>query len=167
MEAPRIRIRWLMAVVAFFALNLGAIRAISDIESAIYAAKIHEDYQASVRMLETTTALKLGALPMANILGAGHMIGNSGRGSRRFLWGILAFGAATLALFVAAACFCADSLVLPNLRLTLAPSVGIRPPVITTIPPVIVYSAATFMLVLPQAAFAVIGGFLTRNFRIS
>jgi hypothetical protein len=60
-----------MALVAFTALNFGAMRAMTDLESAIYSAKTQEEYQASVRMLVTTTALKLGALPMANVLAVG------------------------------------------------------------------------------------------------
>ena len=154
-----------MALVAFTALNFGAMRAMTDLESAIYTAKTQQEYQASVRMLVTTTALKLGALPMANVLAVGLLIGYWRRGSRRFLWGFETFGTATLALFIAIACLYADSLVMPYLRV-IEPFVG-KGPYSSAMQMVIVYSACAAMLVLPQVVIAAIGGFLTRNFRVS
>jgi hypothetical protein len=153
-----------MAFVAFAALNFGAIRAMSDLESAIYVAKYHEDYDASVRLLETATALKLGALPMANVLAVGLLIGYWRRGSRRFGRGFETFGATALALFVASACLYPDSLVMPYLRV-IGPIVGMGP-YTTAMEIAIAYSACTVVLVLPQFVFAMIGGFLTSNFRI-
>jgi hypothetical protein len=153
-----------MAFVAVAALNFGAIRGMSDIKSAIYGAKTNEEFQASVRMLETITVLKLGALPMANVLAVGLLIGYWRRQSRRFLCGFEVFGATGLALFIAGARLFPDILVMPYLRLV-GPFVG-PGPYISALEILIAYSACSVMLVLPQVVIAIIGGVLTRNFRV-
>ena len=71
-----------------------------------------------------------------------------------------------LAVFVAGAIFFTDELVMPYLALVQCPSVtiiGQRPPVVQ-IP--ILFSVAVVMLGLPQLAFAVLGGFLSRRFKV-
>jgi hypothetical protein len=168
MKAPRIQISWIMAFVAFAALNFGAIRLMSDLQSAIYGAKTYAEFQEFVRMHKVADALKFGAIPMVNVLAVGLLIGYAGRGrmNRRFLWGFEVFGTIALALFIAIACLYADSLIMPYLMLV-EPLVQRNGPYITTIGKLIGYSACTVMLVLPQVVVAGIGGFLTRNFRIS
>ena len=52
--------------------------------------------------------LILGALPMANVLAVGILIGQRRPGSRPFLLGFEAFGAMALALYVALASFFGD-----------------------------------------------------------
>ena len=64
----------------------------------------------------------LGALPMANVLAVGILIGQRRPGSRPFLLGFEAFGAMALALFVALASFaCPREVVIPYLAPLLAP----------------------------------------------
>ena len=64
MKVPRFRIAWGMVFVAIVALNFGAIRASFGFEP--YVAQ----------------ALLLGALPMANVLAGGILIGQRRPGSR-------------------------------------------------------------------------------------
>jgi hypothetical protein len=157
-----------MAFVAFTALNFGAIRVMSDFQTAIYTAKTMDEFEKAVRIHRVIDALKFGAIPMANVLAAGFLIGylRRARGNRRFLWGFEVFGTIALALYIAIACHYADSLLTFCLTL-LGPLVKRTGPYMTTMQIVIAYSAWIVMHVLPQLLIAVIGGFLTRNFRIS
>jgi hypothetical protein len=165
-RTPRIRIIWAMAFVAFAALNFGAIRAMSDAQRALYTAQTMEQYQSSLHTHKVMETLEYGALPMANILTVGLLIGYLRRGSRRFLWGFEIFGVLALALFITIACRHMNDLVEPFLKLVL-PFVKPSGPNFTTMGTMITYSTAVVMLVLPQIAIAVAGGFLTRIFRIS
>ncbi len=70
MKVPRFRIAWGMVFVAIVALNFGMIRASFGFE--LYVAQ----------------SLLLGALPMANVLAVGILIGQWHPGSRQFLLGI-------------------------------------------------------------------------------
>jgi hypothetical protein len=158
MNATRFRISWIMAFVAFAALNFGAIRAISHLKSVIYRAKTNEEFQTAVRMHSMSDALEFGALPMANVLAIALLSAYWRRGSRRFLWGFEMFGAMALALFVVTSCLFADRFVLPYLRL-IEPFVGNGP--YNTAPEIVlVYSACTVMLTLPQNC-------LCRDWRLS
>ena len=70
---PRFRIAWVMVAVAIAALNLAVIRV-------LLGSPVGE-------------LVVLGALPMANVLAVGLLIGLRRRGSRPFLLGFEAFGA--------------------------------------------------------------------------
>ena len=119
MKAPRFRIRWIMGLVALAAINFGAIRVMSDLQRTIYSAKTNAEFQDLVRIHKVMDILKFGTIPMANVLVIGLLIGcgGSGRMNRRFLWGFEAFGAMALALFIATAFLCADSLLMPYVGL--------------------------------------------------
>src|SRR5437867_3038453 len=71
---PRFRIGSMMVLVAIAALNFAAIRVASN-------------YREPTRDLLVT-----GALPMANVLVVGLLMGCHYRQSRRFLWGLEVFG---------------------------------------------------------------------------
>jgi hypothetical protein len=137
-----------MVVIAVVALNLTAMRAVSDIRS-------HTNNHG-------VAILALGVLPMANILAVGLLIGRRQRGSRPFLLGFEAFGAAALVVYLALVGFFAEGSVMPYLYLVLNPlakTIGLHIPVF--------YSVTAVMLGLPQLAFALIGGVLSRQFAIA
>ena len=85
MKVPRFRIASIMVVVAIVALDLVAIRALLGFRSLMGELLI------------------LGALPMANVLAVGLLIGQRRPGNRPFLLGFVPFGAMSLALYVAMA----------------------------------------------------------------
>jgi hypothetical protein len=137
------------------ALNLAAVRALYyDLWTGRTANKL--DF------------LALGALPMANVLAVGLVIGHRRRECRPFLLGFEAFGAAALALYLAylAVWWFYDYQwpVRPWVFMVLNPLrkiVGyLEPPALNAI----FYKSVVVALVgLPQVAFALIGGFLSRR----
>jgi hypothetical protein len=87
MKAPRFRIAWVMVAVAIAATNFAAIRAFVE-----YVSVLGE-------------VLLFGALPMANVLVVGFLIGLRHSGRRPFLLGFELFGAIALAFYIALSCF--------------------------------------------------------------
>ncbi len=109
----------------------------------------------------------LGALPMANVLAVGMLIGRRRPASRPFLLGFEAFGAMALALFIALAICFPREVVLPYLTPVLVlieRTIGNDRPFVM-IP--IVCFVAVALLGWPQVAFALTGGFLSRKFKIT
>jgi hypothetical protein len=138
-----------MVFVAIAALNFTAIRAVLDHSGP------------------TSELLGLGVLPMANVLAVGLLIGRWRRGSRPFLLGFETFGAAALALYVVLTSCLRDEVVIPYVNLVVNPLekiIGRYPPFVI-IP--IAFAVAAILLVLPQVALALIGGFLFREYRIT
>jgi hypothetical protein len=149
MKAVRFRIAWVMVGIAIAALDFAAIRAVPGYPEIAY--------------------LILGALPMANALVVGTLVAQQRPGSRPFLLGFGAFGAMALALFVALASFDQDSNRLINsylapLFVPMDKVVGQDRPLVY-IP--LAGSVIVVMLAWPQVAFALIGGFLSRRFKIT
>jgi hypothetical protein len=147
-RGPRIPIAWVMVVTAIAALNLGAIRAVSD------------------HLGPTSGMLAIGALPMANVLAFGLLVGCLHRGSRPFLVGFEAFGALALAFYVTAILSPSHRESVPQmivlgymwLAWDLWPTGAAR-----TIPRMLIaYSALSLWITWPQLALAVVGGFFTR-----
>jgi hypothetical protein len=148
-NAPRFRIAWVMVAVAVVAFDFGAGRAIFDSDGNAGAF------------------LTLGALPMAHILAVGILCGRRRPGSRPFLLGFETFGTMALALYVVSTILFDVDLVASYLRPVLDPmseAVDAFPP-FASIP--VLCSAVMVMLVLPQVVFALIGGFLSRKYRIN
>ncbi|MFO0892050.1 MAG: hypothetical protein U0790_23300 [Isosphaeraceae bacterium] len=148
---PRIRIAWVMAAIAVAAFNFAAIRAMFD--------------------YPLSEPLVFGALPMANVLALGILVGRRRPGSRPFLLGFVAFGATALALFVT---FSSASLLLENYTLINAYLTPVMRPIEESIGqnrPFIFIPTALFayvvMLGWPQLVFALIGGSLSRRYRIT
>jgi hypothetical protein len=107
--------------------------------------------------------LILGALPMANVLTVGILIGQQRPGIRPFLLGFEAFGAMALALYVAVASYFFNEVVNPYLVLFLDPIANIiGQDQMLKIPTLCAY--AVILLGWPQLAFALIGGLLSRRF---
>ena len=149
MKVPRFRIAWVMVGIAIAALNFAAIRAI-------------------LRYPENGF-LELGALPMVNFLVVCTLAAQQRPGSRPFLLGFAASGAMVLSLFVALMILDQnqDGPIFYYLSLLYIPmdkAVGLDRPYVR-IP--LECSLVMGMLGLPQVAFALIGGFLSRRFKIT
>jgi hypothetical protein len=147
-KVPRFRIAWLMVAVAIAALDFAAIGAILGSGADDFGI-----------------FLLLGALPMANVLAVGILIGQRRSGSSLFLLGFEVFGAMALALYIALLSCCRRELVIPylsSLIRVLEQSVGRNRPFVFL--PVLFFGSAV-MLGLPQVAFALIGAFLCRRFK--
>jgi hypothetical protein len=150
-KMPRFRIAWGMVAVAIAALDFAAIRASLEFREAVL--------------------LVLGALPMANVLAVGILIAQQRPGSRPFLLGFEAFGAMALALFITVSVtnlfFDSDMLIVcylvPVLRLIKKIIREDQPLVFV---PIVLF-AYVVMLGWPQVVFALIGGFLSRRFKIT
>jgi hypothetical protein len=149
-KAPRFRIAWMMVAVAIAALDFAAIGAILGSGTG-----------------DLGIVLVLGALPMANVLAVGLLIGQQRPGSSPFLLGFETFGAMALALFIALASCVPRAIVMDYLVPFVRPMERIigrdRPLVFVPI----VCLGCVVMLGWPQLAFALIGGFLCRRFKIT
>jgi hypothetical protein len=151
LKAPRVRIAWFMFAIAIFAIDFAAIRALVDSPPPV------------------GEELLFGALPMANVLVAGLLIGRQRPDRRPFFVGFELFGAIALVSYIALA------LLFPG------PSGPIRPYVAIVLDPMIVTMGRTresimlpiiwlvvlFMLGSPQLAFALVGGFLSGRYRVN
>jgi hypothetical protein len=143
-----------MVAVAISALDLGAIRALLP---------RHEHVLDDQRGM----CLLLGALPMANVLAVGMLVGRRRPGSRPFLMGFEAFGAKALAIFIALATCFPREVVLPYLTPVVVPlerTIGYDRPFVMF---PIVGVVAVALLGWPQVAFALAGGSLSRRFKVT
>jgi hypothetical protein len=145
-------IAWLMGVVAIVAVDLSAIRAISQPGAP------------------GGLLLCMAVLPMANILAVGLLIGHRYRGCRRFLSGFETFGVVPL-VFPVAAILSDDAQVrsylnmaVEPLRASLGPTAGAE---WSTFRLMVARSGVALWATLPQLAFALIGGLLSRAYRIT
>jgi hypothetical protein len=150
-KVPRIRIAWVMFAVAIFAVDFAAIRALIDSPPPL------------------GEELLFGALPMANVLMIGLLIGQQRAGSQPFFVGFELFGAIALASYIALA------LLFPG------PSGPIRPYVAIALDPIIatmgrtrelimapvIWLVVVVMLALPQLAVAAVGGFLSCRYKVT
>jgi hypothetical protein len=143
-KAIRFRIAWIMVFVALAALDFTAIRAVFEHRGP------------------TSYLLGLGAMPMANVLVVGLLVGHWRRRGRRFLIGFEAFGTMALAAYAVSASLFAKELVIPFIRLLHTPFMlnideSVRIPHQSYF--VIYYLTLAVLLGLPLLAFALIGGF--------
>jgi hypothetical protein len=148
MKAPRFRIAWVMVAVAIAATNFAAIRAFLE----------------SVSVLGEV--LLFGALPMANVLVVGFLIGLRHPGRRPFVQGFELLGAIALAFYIAPSCFPAShhDIIHNYVSLIIDPVVAImsRQPNVISRPTI--WFVVVVMLGLPQVIFALIGGLLSQKF---
>ena len=157
MKLPRFRIAWMMAFVALVAINLWAIRALSNLQFRAY-------FVGPLLRSQVIGILILGGLPMAHVLASGLLLGRR-RGSHPFLLGFEAFGATALALYIAGVSLFTEELVRPFLRMVLKQllePIRYRPYLNILGFPYLIMIAT---LILPQLAFALIGGFLSRQLK--
>jgi hypothetical protein len=168
-KAPRLPIATGMLAVAIAALDFGAIRACSDVQSTSRnqlgrGPKDTAEFDRIVNRRTRADLLVAGALPMGNILAVG-LLGHRGRRSRPFLLGFEAFGATALALYIAAASGVTYEGLRPYLDLVLDPLRKSFGPSPTLAYSAVVYLIFAAILGLPQMAFALIGGLIFRRFR--
>lgn len=149
MKVGRFRIVWLMVAIAIAALDFAVIRAV-------------------LRYPEIGFFV-LGALPMVNVLVVGTLVAQRHPENRPFLLGFAVSGAMVLALFVALMILDTNQngpifYYLSLLYVPLEKAVGLDRPYVR-IP--LECSGVVGMLTVPQVAFALIGGFLSRRFKIT
>ena len=156
MKMPRFRIAWLMVAVAIAAIDFAAIRALLGLGASLVWG-----------------LLLVGALPMANVLIVGILIARQRVKSRPFLLGFEVFGAIALALYIYLATssplspLSAKGPLESYLLLVFDPLnavIGSNQPFVRA---AIVLLVGIPMLVGPQLVFAVIGGLLSRRFKIT
>jgi hypothetical protein len=156
-KVPRFRIAWVMVAVAIAALDFTAIRVCLNAPS-----RWGEDFL-------------LGVLPMVNVLGVGLLIGQQRPQSRPFFLGFETFGAMALALYVVLTLVFVDpwgastpygDLISSYLDPVVSPIEAIigRDRPFVFIPTICL--AIVLMLGWPQVAFALIGGFLSRRYKV-
>ena len=151
MKAPRIRIAWVMFAVAVFAIDLTVMRALLD-----HLSPLGEE-------------LLFGALPMANVLAVGLLIAQQHVRSRPFLLGFELFGAIALAACVASARFCPGpgGPIRSYVSILLDPIAAPMGLTRTLSSVLMIWLVVLFMLGWPQLAFALLGGFLSRRYRVT
>jgi hypothetical protein len=151
MKLPRFRIAWVMVAIAIAAINFGAFRAAYDSQTG-------------------GVMLTIGALPMADVLILGILIARQSLPSRPFLLGFVVFGGIALALYVCLVTFCVLNGFWPMtwyLSFAFDPLFRLFRPTETLAIIAIEVPVAVLMLVGPQLVFALIGGFLSRRYRIT
>jgi hypothetical protein len=146
-KVPRFRISSLMVVVAIAALDSSAI--------------------VGVELGNAGILLVFGALPMANVLVVGLLAARDRPTSRPYLLGFEAFGATALSFFILLVTTCQghDGPIFSSIEFmgdTLRKIIGQDHPFFIPV----AWFLVVVMLTLPQLAFALIGGFLSRRFRI-
>jgi hypothetical protein len=146
----RISISWLMVAIAIAALNFAAIQASFEFE------------------WHMGELLTLGAIPMANVLAVGMLIGVHRLRNLPFLLGFEAFGITGLPQYVYLAISSPTShgAIDSYVRLLLDPMVKIIGHHPFGFFPIVCF-VAVVMLGLPQLVFALIGGFLSSGYRIT
>jgi hypothetical protein len=150
-KPPRFSIAWLVVAVAIAAVNFGAIRTLLGPRAGNAGA-----------------FLLLGALPMANALIVGMLIARQRPRRRPFVLGFEVFGALALSVYVLLSFIPGrPEPIISYLDLVFnhLPSFdsGYPPPVLAAIRVFV----AVLLLVGPQLVFALIGGFISRRFKIT
>jgi hypothetical protein len=154
-NAPRFRIAWMMAIVALVALDCAAIRE-------LVALKV----RSTVRVYITCDSLMAGALPMANILAVGLLVGLGRWRGRPFLVGFEVTGTLALVVCVSLAVLFQEEVIAPYVDLAAEPIFrALRPGWRSPAP--LFYSIVSVMLLTPQVAVALFGGWLTRRLTIA
>ena len=155
MTPPRFRIAWAMIFVAFAAVDFAVIRAVIGSSSPKLAT-------------EFGALLLLGALPMANVLAVSVLIARRRPGNQPFLMGFLTFGMIALIVYILLASVGPHgNYVMPYTGPWIDMveiSIGRDRPFVFF---PIAFTGLVLMLCLPQLAFALLGGFLSRRFRVT
>ena len=152
MKLPRFRIAWAMVAIAIAIAALDFVAIWTFIDSPSPGGE----------------ELLLGALPMANVLAVSILIGRYRPGSRPFILGFAAFGAMALAHYVGWAIRASPgdliSLCVKPFVDLIGRTIGRDNPYLL-IP--IVACGVVIMLGSPQFLFAMIGGFLSRRYKVT
>jgi hypothetical protein len=149
-KLPRLDVRLLVIVVAIVVLNFAAVRAVFG-----HAGLVNE-------------LLAVGVAPILSVLAIGVLVGYRCPDRRLFLLGFESFGPMALAIYVVLASCVPDETIGPYLRAVVKPLariVGTDRDVL--IMPIAHYSVVVTALAVPQIAFALIGGFLSRRYKVT
>jgi hypothetical protein len=140
-----------MFAIAILAVDFAVFRAFLD-----YTSPMGEE-------------LLFGALPMANVLAVGLLIAQQRPRNRPFLLGFELFGAIALASYVAFALWFANpgGPIRWYVSIVLDPIVAPMGLTRTLGSVLIIWLVVLFMLAWPQLAFALIGGFLSRRYKVT
>jgi hypothetical protein len=154
MGRPRLGIAAIMIIIAMVAIDLAARRALFDFK---------EQIRIGAQPLEATRTvnyLMIGGLPMVHILLIDLLIGYHRRRSRAAALGFAAFGAIALATYVAITLYWIEAFAL--YAVVVSPCVETIRALFPSHRLAASYLAGGTFLVLPQFAFALLGGFLAR-----
>ena len=154
MKPPRFRIAWIMVAVAIAALDFWAIRTLLDF--SYFSPEVGE-------------ALVFGALPIMNVLGVLMLVGRWRPSSRPLLLGFEYFGALALAIYFLLVIFFPGA---PGpIHTYVRPLVILMKRTVGRDRPFVFYPILSIgivlMLGLPQVAFALLGAFLSRKFKVA
>jgi hypothetical protein len=138
-----------MVIVAVIALNFAAVRA------------------ALARGSTVVDLLVIGALPMASVLALGGLVGCARPSSRVFLLGFTVFGVMASLIFIALTLFFAAAVLMPYFALLLTPVERIANPRVAMEWVPLAYLVGAVGVGVPQLAFAILGGWLSRRFKIT
>jgi hypothetical protein len=145
---PRFRIAWAMTIVAVVAIDFAILRAMLD----------HPELSLAV----------LGFLPMVSVLVVLKLIGQQRPQSRPFLMGFETFGVAALVLFlVLIAAPPGHRLIGSYLALSVLSLERIVGPDQPLLYDQIAYFVIAVMLGWPQVTFAMLGGLLSRRYKVT
>jgi hypothetical protein len=156
MRLLRVRIADCMFLVGLIAVDSAAVRSLFALAAGSYNGTF---WPAAWSMI-------IGALPMSNVLAVALLLAYRRPGSRSFLLGFLAAGAAALALFLVLTVCCYQSAIAPCLNVVY----GVMRRVVDPGWPVVVLFPITFLIdfvsfILPQLVVALVGGFIFHKCR--
>jgi hypothetical protein len=106
-------------------------------------------------------------MPMASVLVVSLLAGRRRPDRRPFLVGFTLFGVIGLALYVLLAVFFADATVVPYVSLFLEPISKIFGTDRSEVFILTMYSVAVVVLGWPQVALALLGGFVSRRYKVT
>jgi hypothetical protein len=138
-----------MVIVAIAALNFATVRAVWGGSGP------------------TPGLLAFGALPVASVLVIGLLVGRKRPASRPFLLGFVMFGVAALAIYIFLSIFVAEQTLMPYVSLILEPLMRITGRVPSDAYIAAIYPAAVVTLGVPQLVFALLGGYLSRRYKVT
>jgi hypothetical protein len=161
MKMPRFEIAWIMGFIAIVALNFGAIRAAYAYDSRSVGPRglaVTSPFDTSREMLVR------GALPMANILAIGLLIGLRRRNNHPSLLGFESFGIVALVGYCVWAFFVFPRHYRYNDLSNFIQHHELIPEFISS-RHALRQIATSILLVGPQLAMAMVGGFVSRKSR--
>jgi hypothetical protein len=157
MRYPRLTVAWLMALVAWVALTVAGVRAWLHYR---VGHGVGPDGRQLTFIDNTYDLMGIGGLPMAVLLAAGLLAGILGVRWRPFMFGLMAFGAAAVVVFVSCAALYTEGVIQPRILWVLRSlprSIHSLSPAVRTS---ILYAVSASLVVLPQLAVALLGGAL-------
>jgi hypothetical protein len=120
---------------------------------------------AEIRALQGATGIAVGALPMANILGAVYLALRRKPDSRAFLLGFQAFGMFAIAAFVIAISYYEHQIIMNYIVPLRRPIENLMDHESPLLRVAAVFPVVVLAIALPQLLFAFLGGYFARRYR--